>query len=783
MSDVGFLVQAFSFVKLLRLRSPLWGGGALSALFLVCPQVRGQSLELEEVVVVASRLEETLLRTAGTATSITADELINRGSVDLVDALQREPGVSIPFDFAGVDTLVPFLSGGSNSINIRGLEGNRVSLNIDGIRQPDDFTSRSFNGSGGPGRVYFDPAVFAQIELFKSASSSLYGSDALAGTVLGRTESPFTLLGFELDGSTFRSTTTYASVNQSLNERLAGAVGNGEHAFSFVYSYRLGQETEANGATANPLSFESHAAVVKGAFNFGNVTLEPTFDFYVLDSQNSLDSTEVASQIGQTETGETFNDRTRERYSIDATWNSPTDSILQQVSLQSYYQRARAETLNFQVVDQGINGVRDRVNDIFFDTEIYGVNASANLQFDTGPLNHLLQINYDGSLSNVSSELFRDTNGLEETSLGLAPARVLRNGISISDRIAFGAEERFVITPAVRFEDYRVTPENTEAFLDETTFEFVTRTGQSLAEFGGTQSVPAADYQNFFVAPSVNALFQITDTFNMFLTSSRGVRNPTAEELVGVFQHLDDFITLPNPDLQEETSWSNEIGFRYDDGSKKFEVVGYWNFYDDFIFSGRDTGLTLAPPAGIPPGLVDEPGILQTENVGEVEIFGFESSGSWAIGEDFSFFEGFTLGGSFSIGSGEVLSPSDVAGPLNTVEPWKASGWLSYDHPSESWGLNLTATYANGLEEGDINPQLANAGGISETEDYLLLDLLGYVKINDHLSLRGGVKNLLDQEYVLPSRAVRGSGHNGGALTAQDNQPGINGFVALELQW
>jgi len=322
-----------------------------------------------------------------------------------------------------------------------------------------------------------------------------------------------------------------------------------------------------------------------------------------------------------------------------------------------------------------------------------------------------------------------------------------------------------------------VTPENTAEFLAETAFDFVDVDGFDL---GVSAQIPAEDYEELVLAPSLNVLFHLTDELNVYLTTARGVRNPTAEELVGVFQHEDDFVTLPNPNLEAETSWSNELGLQYQDGTKSFEIVGYWNFFDDFIFRSRDTGETLSLP-GVDG--VSEPGILQAQNVGEVEIYGLETKCSWAIGEDFGALTGLTIGGSFSIANGDVLSPSEVAGPLNTVEPWKATAWISYDHPSERFGANLTATYAVGLDENDINEALSNSGDISETDDYLLVDLTGYVQLTDNLSLRGGIKNLLDQEYVLSSRAVRGSGHNGGALTDLDNQPGINGFVALEWKW
>ena len=140
-----------------------------------------------ETVVTASPINEEEALQKASESRITAADLIKRGAITLPDILQREPGVSVPFDTAGVDSLVPYLQGGSKSINIRGLEGNRISVLLDGIRQPEDFTSRSFQGAGGPGRVYFDPGTLSEITLFKSAT---FGSDALGGAIVGRTVSP-----------------------------------------------------------------------------------------------------------------------------------------------------------------------------------------------------------------------------------------------------------------------------------------------------------------------------------------------------------------------------------------------------------------------------------------------------------------------------------------------------------------------------------------------------------------------------------------------------------------
>lgn len=102
--------------------------------------------ELDAVEITGIEVKDPEVRTS--TTRIKAADLLNRGAVTLPDALQREPGVSVPLDVAGVDALVPYLEGGSAGINVRGLQGNRVQILVDGIPQPDDFVACSFEGSG-----------------------------------------------------------------------------------------------------------------------------------------------------------------------------------------------------------------------------------------------------------------------------------------------------------------------------------------------------------------------------------------------------------------------------------------------------------------------------------------------------------------------------------------------------------------------------------------------------------------------------------------------------------
>ena len=335
--------------------------------------VTGQVVLLEETVVTAKAIEED--QEKGSVAHLKASDLLKRGAVTLEDALQREPGVSVPLDIAGVDTLVPYLEGGSAGINVRGLEGNRVEILVDGIPQPYDFVSRSFQGSGGPGRIYFDPGVFASIDLFKSASP---GSGSLAGTIAGQTESSWTLLGDDLVGTAFSLTTTYASSNRSWNHRLATAWGDGDFASSIVYSHREGHELENNGSLgANPSDTRSDAFVWKAVIRNGGWTIEPTVDYFRSNSFTDLDSIEIESLIGRTFDATNDAERERLRFSLDFT-NEPEgeNSFADRYTGKLYFQNSTSDNLNLQGVETPAGDFRNRINRLSYATERAGLNPS-----------------------------------------------------------------------------------------------------------------------------------------------------------------------------------------------------------------------------------------------------------------------------------------------------------------------------------------------------------------------------------------------------------------------
>lgn len=97
---------------------------------------------------------------------------------DLKNLFRYEPGISVSSSFGRF---------GLGDIRIRGLGGNRVLIQTDGIPVSDAFSIGSFSNAN---RDFVDLGTLKQVEVQRGPGSALYGSDALGGVVSFRTKDP-----------------------------------------------------------------------------------------------------------------------------------------------------------------------------------------------------------------------------------------------------------------------------------------------------------------------------------------------------------------------------------------------------------------------------------------------------------------------------------------------------------------------------------------------------------------------------------------------------------------
>ncbi|KVZ07595.1 hypothetical protein WL11_10880 [Burkholderia ubonensis] len=114
---------------------------------------RGDAALLDPVTVTATRTATAASRTAASVSVITDEDLEEQQAANIKDALRYEPGVTVRRTaYRPGNAALGGGRDGDSSINIRGLEGNRVLLMEDGIRLPSAF-------SFGPLEAGFDQPV------------------------------------------------------------------------------------------------------------------------------------------------------------------------------------------------------------------------------------------------------------------------------------------------------------------------------------------------------------------------------------------------------------------------------------------------------------------------------------------------------------------------------------------------------------------------------------------------------------------------------------------------
>lgn len=157
-------------------------------------------IQMKEVVVTGTQTQE-LKETTFNVTQMTHAQIQESGALSLSDAIARLPGVSQLTTGVGISKPV-----------IRGLSGNRIQVNVNGVR----FDNQQWQDEHGLGLS--DMGV-DRVEIIKGPSSLLYGSDAMGGVLNIIEEKPAPVGELKQDmGLRFYSNTLGTSFNYGIKK-------------------------------------------------------------------------------------------------------------------------------------------------------------------------------------------------------------------------------------------------------------------------------------------------------------------------------------------------------------------------------------------------------------------------------------------------------------------------------------------------------------------------------------------------------------------------------------
>lgn len=718
----------------------LWG--LTAGMTLSTPVLAGDMLD--EVTVTATRLETRIGDVPVTVSRYSSERIDTLLAQDIKDLVRFEPGVSVrssPARFTAAASSTG--RDGNSGFNVRGLEGNRVLIQVDGVRTPDAY---SFGAQSVGRGDYVDLDILKSVEIVRGPASALYGSDGLAGSVSFITKDPADVLGTDRNWS-LGASASYASADEQFSQSVLGAARLGALETLVAYTHRDGEGQETRGSndaanvdrtTANPEDSKANSVLAKAVYAFNDANrLRLTFDHRDRDVDWTVLSAIAKPPLGSTSTlGLTAWDEVdRDRVALDYSFDGESDA-LRGAQVAVYYQ----DTNTRQYAAEDRNTALDRIRDTTFDTEVRGANLQLTSGFTTGTIEHSLVYGLDYSTTRTQSVRDGTVPPIGESfpSHGFPNTDHILAGAFVQDEVRIG---RWSFFPALRWDSYEIDPENDPLFV---------------------AAVPAGQ-DDTHVTPKLGVLLRVNEQVSLFANAAAGFKAPAPSQVNNGFTNpIQNYASESNPDLKPETSETIELGARARSGRWSATVAAFAGRYDDFIEQVQKGG-TFAP---------DDPAVFQYVNLTEAKIYGAEASGRVELGAGFAV----NAAASFARGDSEL---DGVETPLPSVEPFKLVSGLEWHDTADRVGGQAYVTYSD--------PKSPSRAGVSCTPScfipasFVVADIVGWWNITDAMVLRAGVFNVTDEKYWWWGD-VRGLSS---ASTVADaySQPGRNASMSLSVRF
>lgn len=726
---------------------------SLSALLMtpvLAQQPAPEGARLKEVSVSATRTERDVDEVPATVSVIPAAEIERTMVRDMKDLIRYEPGIEIPTNTSGS----PQFSAnpqraGNQGFSIRGVEGNRVQILVDGVRLPDAYSLGSFAGAN---RDLVDMDALSRVEILRGPASTLYGSDALGGVVSFTTYDPAELLK---PGNKFaaRLRAGFSTVDESMTASVGGAFFGDNIAGLLFFSRRDGRELDNQGTESGAFLNNFRVRTEPNPENYANTGLLGKIILKInasnalrltADVRNQKNSFLALNAVGTQLTGANryYSDARgndefkRDRYSLDWTYTGNARDAISGAKVMAYTQSTRTEQLTDNLFAVNVTNVVNRQRHQYFDykSDTQGVNIQLESRPNWGGFGHRLI--YGMEWYRTDAESLRDgfqralPAGVPTATFGtdVYPVRDFPN--SRTKLTAFFAQDemqvaRLTLIPGIRRDSYELTPSVDSIFA------------------GDHPGVNPVSLKFSGTSPKLGALYQLTETTSLYGQVARGFRAPPFNDVNLAFVNnvmpfgAGNYTSIANPNLKAETSTGFEAGVRGAYASGSYGVTFFTNRYKDFIDSLAALNCP-GNPACVP--LFDF--TFQSINRAKVEIHGVEAKGDYKLARDW------TLRGAFAWAQGDDKS---AGVPLNSIAPMKLVTGLRWGEKAGPRGAEAILTVVDKKRRIDRSPYISGTPAVAfpafSPKGYATVDLLGWWRPAGNVTVNAGIFNLFDTKY------------------------------------
>jgi hemoglobin/transferrin/lactoferrin receptor protein len=700
-----------------------------------------------QITVSATRTPMLVSEAPATVTVKSDEDIADELATDIKDLVRFEPGVSVnrqPARFSAAFATTG--RGGNEGFTIRGIGGNRVLIQVDGVRVPDGF---SFGAQSAGRGDYVDIGLVKSVEILRGPASALYGSDGLSGAVSFITSDPSDIIrGDGTTGGLVRASYSSDDSEYAKTAIVAGRSGALSGMIAFTRRDYGALENQGSlgtndgiGSTRtipNPQDGQSNAALGRlvfepdggHKFRLTGEYVDTLLNADILSGRGSNGLGSIVDSLTARDTGD------RKRVTADWSWSG--EGALEATRIAVYWQDA----FDRQFTEELRTPAADRTRINTFENQVYGASTDGRIKFSTGTVTHNLVFGAD--VSTTRQKGLRD--GTVPPSGETFPTRAFPvtdftlGGVFVGDEIVI-ADGFLNLYPALRWDRYSLTPVNDTVL---------------------PASFVASGQNGSKISPKFGAVLRISDAVRLFGNYTRGFKAPAPSQVNQFFENLTSpffaYRTLPNPDLAPETSESFEGGVRISADYVSGSITAFKADYDNFI-SQEQVGGT---------GTIANPIQFQFINIGAVEVDGIEGKLELNLPSGLNA----RVAAAYARGTASRTGTPDA--PLTTIDPLTMTAAIGYRARDNRFGGQLVLTHfaqkERSLAPTDFRPDAAT-----------LLDFTGHFRVTDAITLRAGIFNILDSKYAVWSD-VRGLAATSTATDAF-TRPGRNASASASFRF
>ena len=650
----------------------------------------------EQVHVTATRTNQRDIDIAAAVTAIDENTILELAPDVIAEMLRGQPGAFFQQTTPGQG--IPI---------IRGLKGSQVLHMVDGMRLNNAFFRNAPNQYLG----LVDSFATQRVEVVRGAQGSLYGADAMGGVLNILTHEPvYDQAEWQQESRLYGS---FDSVDDGwvLSARTRG--GRQGLGFAGGASYQdHSSRTSGSGETLYPSGYTSKAADLKFIMD----TSERSglmLSAQIMEQPSTPRYDELVPGYGQAEPSS-------EQYLFEPNRRSFIHARYRLESQSSWFDQLEIHAARQVITD-------DRLTQNFGSTAIRTENNSSTLdgitlQFNSSLASGLQMVwGAEYYTDTVDSERFSQQEGED---IRTEVRSRFPDGSSMDSAAVYLSGEwlstdRFDLTAGLRYSWFDISLPGADDYAEV--------------------SLKPSDFTGDF-----HAVYAIRPDFKLVANVGRGFRPPNIFDLATLGPRPGNRFNIVNTELDPETVWSYDFGFKMETSRLELEVFAFYLDYSNKItsvYTGEQTP--------------DGRDIVRSENRNNVEIYGLEAGTYWVIHDNLSLFA------VVNYTHGKEQDDSGLAFPADRIPPVAGKVGLEYFF-NEEWRMEpylLFAGQQDRLSPRDVRDPRINPAG---TAGWGTLNLLLDWQATDSLQLGLRLENLADKDYREHASGIDAPGRNVG---------------------